>query len=241
MGAGRKSLETLEDVVEGAYSAFNVPKPKSLGVCKNCCMYPKVEADFLNPAIRNLPDHYLQDWFFAAADIPLDKDIWAYLLPRVLDSLAQGKEPATVGIEVSLSRFPTGDPDQWSEEQWHVLDRFHRLFIDHQKTNKEDFLDDILCMFGEARFSAEVSLNTLNAWSDEELTQKLWQDWCAIGRHGIWTTAFWEDEAHTPIYHWFRSELLLDRLMRFGLSQNITPEMLQKVSQVTAVIQGELR
>lgn len=239
MGARRKSIEpmdTLEQVVEAAFHVFKTDKPTKIGVCENCCMYAKVEADFFNPDIRDLPDHYLQDWFFAAADIPLAKNIWAYLLPRVLEMLVAGKEPATVGIEVSLSRFPTGVPDNWNDDQWRVLDRFHQLFLDRQKTNSDDFLDDIFCMFGNAGFSNTRSIAIVSAWSDEELTLKLWQDCCAQGTHGIWGSTFWDNGTGQDVYDWHRSSALYERLTNYALRDDTPPELVQKASDVTAVI-----
>jgi len=80
-------------------------------------MYPKIRKDFFNHGQADIPLNYINDWFFAAADIPLNKDKWRFVLPRILEVLASGEEPSSsIGIEVSLSRFATGDKKNWSEQ-----------------------------------------------------------------------------------------------------------------------------
>lgn len=65
-------------IIEDAYQVFAYPKPTKLEVCEGCCMEPEIEADFFTPDIRELPLHYVQDWFFAAYDPPsVSKAIWA--------------------------------------------------------------------------------------------------------------------------------------------------------------------
>ena len=34
------------EIVEDAYRRFATAKPRSIEVCENCCMEPKIEADF---------------------------------------------------------------------------------------------------------------------------------------------------------------------------------------------------
>lgn len=72
------------DIIEEAYRVFNYPKPRSTEVCRNCCMDSKIEADFFNPPIRQMPLGYIQDWYQAAYDpqAGVAKATWAYLLPR---------------------------------------------------------------------------------------------------------------------------------------------------------------
>lgn len=240
MGAGRKPLETLEDVVEEAYRVFKYPVPEKHGVCENCCMNPKIEKDFLKVPIREMPINYLESWFDGAVDpdIGLDPQIGGYLLPRVLEAIAAGDEPARVGIEVTLRSFPIGDPTQWTGAQRHVLARFHTLFLNRQKTSKTDALDDIICMFDLAGLAPETTIAAVEAWSNADLTNKLWYDWCAHGYPEIWSSAFWDGGSDKLIYDWYRSERLYDRLTEYGLADDTSPEMVQKASDLTALIRS---
>jgi len=136
------------NLIEQAYGVFHYPKPTSTEVCIRCCMTPEIEDDFFNPVIRQLPLRYVRDWFQAAYNPPgIAKGTWAYLLPRVLEILAAGEEPASVGIEVSLSRFQTGNRANWSNREWKVLDRFQRDFLRGKVERGSDAMDDVLCMF----------------------------------------------------------------------------------------------
>ena len=183
-------------------------------------MYPEVEADFLNHAPRDLPLHYLQDWFSAAWDPPhVSKEIWMHLLPRILDVLAAGDEPATVGIETALKRFPCGDSSQWNDEQWDVLRRFRVGFVDRYRSlnGHDDLLDDVLCMFGLARFSLDDLCNQVWDWSDAELIHRLHHDWFGTGG-SIWISFFWDGDLVGQTHRFYTSERMLERMTSVGVS-----------------------
>lgn len=217
---------TFFETIEEAYRVFKYPKPTSIGLCENCCMEPEIEADFFNPQIDELPLHYLSDWFFAASDIPLDKNIWAYLLPRVLEVLAFGEEPALVGIEVSLSRFPTGDKENWSKDEWRVIDQFQRLFLRESMRSKQAMLDDILCMFGNAHWSIADLLEQVWSLPDEFLIPKLNHDWC-LGNPCVWVTTFWDKPNIGQTFGFYTSDKMYDRLEHAAFSDQ-TPAKLAK-------------
>lgn len=108
-------------VIEDAYRVFDCPTPMQIGVCEHCCMDGRIEKDFYNPDIRDLPLKYVRDWFFAACNPDLPKSVWGYLLPRVLEILATGGEVNYIALEINLSRFSTGDRDMWSKQAWACL------------------------------------------------------------------------------------------------------------------------
>jgi hypothetical protein len=58
------------DLIEEAYRVFKCPKPQSTEVCNRCCMDPYIEKHFFDPPIRELPLHYVQDWYDAAYQPP---------------------------------------------------------------------------------------------------------------------------------------------------------------------------
>lgn len=241
MGAGRKPLETLDEVVEEAYRVFDFPVPDSHGVCVNCCMDPKTEKNFLNVPIREMPSDYLNDWFHGAVGPGefVEKGLWGYLLPRILQMLVNGEDPATIGIQLSLNRFPTGSRDEWTDQQWAVLKRFHKLFLDRQKTvPTPDPLDDIICMFDDANFQGQASIAVLEAWETEELTLKLWHEWCQNNGYEVFFSSSWRNNSRQEIKNWYHSKKLFNRIFAFG-SDTITPkELQQKAREVAGVIQG---
>jgi hypothetical protein len=135
----------LFDLVEEAYRVFDYPKPSSTGVCEGCCMDREIEADFFNPSIRRLPLHYIRDWYSGAYDpngVP--KETWAYLLPRLLEVLASGENVSDMGLEVSLDRFGTGNPENWSKTEWRILDNFQKIFLREMIAQKREYLDDTI-------------------------------------------------------------------------------------------------
>jgi hypothetical protein len=200
-------------------------------------MDPAIEADFFTPGIRDLPLHYLQDWFFAAwTEWPVPKPIWAYLLPRVLEVLASGQDPANVGLEVSLNRFPTGDPTQWSAGEWSVLDRFQRTWLARVFETSENPVDDALCMFGIAGWDLDTLFAQVLDHSDAALVQRFWKDWCR-GRPSIWLTAFWEGGGNERAFAFYTSDALYQRISAFALDPRTCPDLAEKAMRVAQVIE----
>lgn len=229
------------EIIEDAYRVFRFAKPLTTGVCEHCCMDADIEADFYGPAIEELPLHYLQDWFFAAYDPNgLPKGIWGYLLPRILEVLAVEEEVAMVGTEVSLKRFDTGNAANWSAEQWGVLDRFQRAYLDREVLRDEDqhlYLDDTLCMFGIAGWPLDGLFAQVASHSDEVLARRFWKDWCR-GRPSIWIDAFWEGGGNTVAFNFYTSRDLYDRMVGLVLADDTPPELASKASAVAEVIEA---
>ena len=228
------------DLIDEAYRVFKYPTPQTTGVC-DCCMYPEIEKDFFNPPIRDLPFHYLRDWYFAACNPgSLQKSVWAYLLPRVLEALAAGGEdPASVGLEVTLYRYPTGDRGNWSDAEWSVLDRFQRAYLDRAMREGEEYLDDTLCMFGLGGWPLDDLFEQVNAFPDEVIVERFWHDWCKHcrpGRESIWITAFWESPGNSEAFSFYTSKALYNRVETFALDDTTPPELSEKAAAVGSVI-----
>lgn len=200
-------------------------------------MYREIEADFFNPPIRELPLHYLRDWFFAAYEPSgIAKGTWAYLLPRILEVLACDEEVSSTGNEVSLNRFDTGNPDNWSAAQWNVLDRFQRAYLLRSAEGGEEYLDDTLCMFGIAGWSLDALFEQVAAMPDEVLVKRFWNDWC-VGKPSIWIDAFWEDSGNTKAFNFYTSKPLYERFAHLALSGGEDRELAKMASDVAGVIE----
>ena len=234
--------DPLFDIIEDAYRVFAYPKPKSIEVCEGCCMDAAVEADFFNPPIRELPLSYVQDWYFAAYQPSgIAKETWAYLLPRILEILAAGQEVSSIGIEVSLSRFQTGNPEHWSAREWDVIDRFQRGFLKQKIGPDEDYLDDVVCMFALAGWAVEDLVKQVSTAPDAALARRFWNDWCRYvvpGREDVWITAFWEGHGRSTAYNFYTSPDLHDRMLRLALGKLTEPELGEKAFAVASVIEG---
>jgi hypothetical protein len=232
----------LSGLIEEAYQVFAYPKPRSMGVCEECCMDPKIEADFFNPSIRELPLHYVRDWYYTAS-LPKDvaKGTWAYLLPRILEILAVGEHLCNMGIEFSLNRFDTGNPENWSATEWSVLDNFQRIFLRSQMEQKRYRLDDIVCMFRLGGWSIEGLLDQVASVPDPILARRLWNDWCSwpsYGNRGILITAFSVDAEKTTVFDFYTSRTLYDRMEALALNDDTDGELAAKVSAVAGVIEA---
>lgn len=229
------------DIIEEAYGVFCYPKPPSIEVCRHCCMNAEIEADFFNPSIRQLPLEYVQDWYSAAYDPEkgVAKATWAYLLPRLLEILAFGEDVANVGIEVSLSRFDTGNPENWSKEEWAVLDRFQKMLLQNRIEDTTDFLDDVICMFRLAGWPLDDLTAQVETGSSEKLALRLWNDWCSgvvPGRESIWVTAFWNSPDQSRILAFYTSDGLYEKMASLALDDDTEPELAAKASTVASIM-----
>lgn len=231
------------DLIEEAYRAFDGYKPNDVDVCTACCMPKAIETDFFRPNIEDLPLDYLWEWFGAACPTEgVRKDIWAYLLPRTLEVLAMGEDPKYVGIEVSLSRFDTGNPVHWSDKQWSVLDRFQHRFLQSSSPSTDAWcwnsLDEILCMFTLGGWQLDDLLSQVMSMADDQLVQRLYKDWCGtFGDYGtIDVTEFREKPDKARVQQFYTSKQLRQRLEMIALSDSVDAEIAAKASAVVSVI-----
>jgi hypothetical protein len=228
-------------IISDAYAVFDYAKPSSMDVCQNCCMDADIEADFFSAPIAELPLHYLQDWFFAAYDPNgISKGTWAYLLPRILEVLAADEEAASVGLEVSLNRFATGNPNNWYAEEWRVLDRFQRAYLEREISRDTGYLDDTLCMFALAGWNLDSLFAQVAASPDTKLVERLWNDWCRNcipGRESVWITAFWESPGNSKAFEFYTSKLLYDRFTELALDDRTEKRLAEKAFAVASVIE----
>jgi hypothetical protein len=229
------------ELIDKAFRIFAGRKPKSTEVCQQCCMDPEIEADFFNPPIRQLPLAYVRDWYSAAYEPPIAKETWGYLLPRVLEILAAGEEVASVGCEVSLNRFETGNPDHWSFAEWRILDRFQRHFLRSKLVPSDDHLDDFICMFGTAGWDVEELVRQVESAPDQVLADRFWNDWCkgvVPGRESIWVTSFWEGGKQSVAYEFYTGDGLLQRMQNLALGGKGDQLIAKKALAVASAIES---
>lgn len=210
--------DALKAAIDQAWRVFDLPAPTSTGVCKNCCMDPKIEADFLHHSARDLPSDHVRDWYSAAYDESLRHGHVAWFLPRVMEMLAAGEVVSNVGNEVALNRLPlTGFPDRWPDRQVQAVTTFATVWfaalIHGDLPEGAPDIDAALCMFGEAGLDIVPLLALLDGLSDAELVDILHRLWVHHDTGRVRFTAFWAREpARTLAWDWYTSETLRDRM-----------------------------
>jgi hypothetical protein len=148
-----------------------------------------------------------------------------------LEVLASGEDPATVALEVSLSRFDTGNSKNWSSEEWAVLNEFQKQFLLQTDLRPDECLDDTLCMFASAGWSTEDLFSQVLNLPTDRLVNKLWSDWCEYHCPSIWVTAFWDDE--TAPRKFYCSEELIEKISNFALDDTTTSELAKKAMAIS--------
>ena len=202
-------------IIEDAYRVFAVPTPKSLNICTACCMPLEKQAEMLTYESRRIPKDMICEWYESAViESSCPKDIWMFILPRILEFLAMGEEPTFMGIQLVLSRFPTGDRTLWNQDQWDVINRFQRLFLKptsvaEQMPTQDYSLDDKLCMFALAGWKVDGLMMQIMACPRQMLVDQLYRDWGTWKpkRLRIWVTAFWNDGEANALKRWTSMEL----------------------------------
>jgi hypothetical protein len=234
-------------IIEEAYRAFAVPPPSSLGV-HDCGMDASVRRDLLTLPSAQLPYRHVRDWYLAEVDpAGVPRATWAYLLPRVLEILALGQPVSEISLEISLSRFATGNPDHWSAAQWAVLDRFQRLYLQRAMGRGEasaiyrsgDRLDAVLCMFRLGDWPLDRLLEQLAAMPDALLADRLWRDWCEgspPGCEAVEITTFWPEADREAIRAWYTSPALRARMEALALADDTPAELAEQALAVAEVI-----
>ncbi len=224
------------EVVERAYRVFDGPVPGSDHAC-TCCMDPDVKADFFAHGARGLPVAYYREWAGAAVPADLPRELWAWLLPRLLEMIASGLDVPPHGIETVLSRYPTGDASRWSAEEWSVIDDFQRLCLHHFPFDTVSTLDDVFCMFALGGWCAEEIGAQIDALPTDRLVEHLHRDWDMGCTVEIRLCAFWPDES-LPWIFWTR-RALFERFFLYGMRAGTPRPLAEKALALAGCIDAE--
>lgn len=213
---GSGPISELPDIVEEAYRVFKRPRPAGDGVCE-CCMYPDVKARLLDWEPREIPNHDIRDWFFAASNTPFPLDVIRWFLPRILEGLARGEDMAAVGEEIVLQRLGmAGFPGRFTDTEVDVVNRFTAAYLDELLASgslRLD-LDTAFCMFALGNVDLTLLIERLNAAPIEALIDVMREGDISVE---IGFTAFWETgPAKDAAMAWFTSERTVERFMAFG-------------------------
>jgi hypothetical protein len=216
--------DALKAAIDEAWRVFDIPAPSDLGVCTGCCMDPALAKEMQQTPARALSEQHVLEWYSAAFDPAPTHAQVAWLLPRVLEMLADRKEVAHVGDEVAFARLPSvGFPDRWPARQVEAINRFALAYLDMKLTKDPPLgwgeLDRLLCMFGQGGIDLAPLLRRIEAMPDVDLAQLLHRSWFHFHSGNIGFDAFWEREPGKSLaWNWYTSEALMDRMERAALA-----------------------
>jgi hypothetical protein len=214
--------DAVDQAIARAYAVFDLRPPKTLGVCTACCMDPATERAILRKGQSQLSLEDIREWTAAAFRDDMAFDSVAWVLPRILDLLAQGEEVSSNGNEVALSRLPrAGFPGNWTVDQVDAVNAACMAILDRHAARRAGGLDGLLCMFSLGGLPVAPFIARLDALPDEDLAELLHAELQATSGMMVWHTAFWEDHRERDrIAEWYASPLLQDRMANLGYAGN---------------------
>ena len=117
--------EPPRSVVEDVYRVFRRHKAPaaSLDACLNCCMSPELEREMRQLPLSKLTRQHFYEYNTAAKSEVQPAAELLYLLPRMLELLAEGAE-IHHSIELSLDRLGRCPADTFDEAEQRVLNQF---------------------------------------------------------------------------------------------------------------------
>lgn len=215
--------DPLTAALAAAWRVFDRPAPADLAVCTACCMDAALADEIRATPARSLSLHHLSEWLAAAFDGGAGREALLWLLPRMFDLLAEGREISHLGPEVTLARLPTtGFPDRWPQAEVDAVQGFCLALFDRKLAGRAA-IDPWLCMIARSGLDIRPFLERLWALPDADLAALLHAGWIAPGGAGrIAFTPFWEDvPARAEVWAWYTAPDLALRLFRAGAETDL--------------------
>lgn len=148
-----------------------------------------------------------------------------YMLPRVMELLAEGEAPHAAGEECSLRCLRlAGYPDDWTVPEREVVESFLAALLDASLADERLWdrfsLDTVLCMAANANGDLGALLARADRAGDRLLARAVAYDLDWIGgldTAGGLRNAFWEsadDAQRAAVTAWYRRPEFCDRVER---------------------------
>lgn len=229
MGAGREPLD-IRALVREAYRRFDCV-PDDVGVCTACCMPPNMSRQMLSTPVTEIPLEVLQTWYGSAVAFEIGyrkNHPMRWLLPRVMDLLADGHDVDGFQCDMALNRLRyTGFPSEWAAEDVALLQEFCGALCHHRISSADwnnlcPTLDDYFCMAARGRLDLSRVLREVDACDTSDLVLALHPD--RYSPKVLWTT-FWEDDKHDEldlsdaretVLAWYSAETMTERFLDFA-------------------------
>jgi hypothetical protein len=237
----------LHSVVEHAYTVFGSYRPgPQLMVCRcGRCVGESVEKRLLNTPLRQIPQHVLSEYTWAAdADDPsASANELRYFLPRYFELIAVGEHPCFGDPEPTLRRLGNiGFRAKWPAVEVAAIDKFFSAYLAHHLTqsigwtksqNGEPYaFSDVanhLCVTSYGGCDIRALLAEWDNYEDSNadahlaVTVDSWLDVNATGALEISPGAFWRDRADAAILaDWLARGATADRLSRANAQATTT-------------------
>lgn len=205
--------DSLAAIIDQAYKIFQMHPPESAGVCTECCMLKKDEAQILTTPVRSVPKELIEEWLNAAFDLHPTEASSMWLLPRLMDLVAQNIELNTVGDEIIFKRCGNYSPvSVWTTTPKACFEKFAVELFAARLRLPNPRIDETLCMFSNAGMGMNPLLNYLEQLDIQLLAQAI------IAESETWFTlgggAFWENGVHRrEVQDWASRSKISDRLL----------------------------
>lgn len=113
----------LQSAVNHLYEVFKYRKapPGMLDVCTHCCMDAGLEREMRTLPLRSLSERHFYEYGDSAKSEVQPAPELLYLLPRLLELLAQGQY-LRHSLEITLDRLGNCPRDAFNETQWQAIE-----------------------------------------------------------------------------------------------------------------------
>ena len=181
-------------------------------------MDPAHERAMLAKAPRLLTLTDIREWLSAAAGHDPDHAALGWLLPRLLELLAEGAEVAVAGNEVALRRLAeSGFPNAWPADEVAAVEEMCLWALDGLITRRGDDLDGFLCMISLGGLALDPFLARLDALSDADFAALCVANWWCGGWPDLPSSPFWPPGPdHARVRDWYLATETILRIDRAG-------------------------
>ncbi|MDH3667322.1 MAG: hypothetical protein OEN23_10385 [Paracoccaceae bacterium] len=234
MGAESK-LAALRAAVEDAYRTFETARPEKwsgddLDLGRE--YWARLETVPLRELNRSDTDHFLSETGrFLRHEI-------RYILPRVIELLAEGESPHAAGMECSLNCLAqSGYPQDWTDGEVAAVEAFFAQLLDATIAGvlESDGIGTLFCMVANAHGDLPALLDRGDRADPKTLARAIASDLDIIGgldADGGLINAFWETapgEHKVSMVDWYRRPKLVS-VMEQAFFSETDPRWQQKIS-----------
>lgn len=121
----RELVPTVKHAVERLYAVFGAYRAPTLclNVCLGCCMDESQEREMRQLPLRHINARHFYDYNSSAKDVPQPAEEIKYLLPRMLELLAEGAE-IHHSSEIYLQRLGSCEAGAFSAKEYEAIATF---------------------------------------------------------------------------------------------------------------------